>query len=163
MEVSKYDVETFKEMIVGIHNLIIDVSGGEKGVRDEGGLEHAIFSILSFGDKQKNAIKLATKTYLLFAKRHYFVDGNKRTAHIIAKVLLGLFGRLHLKIHYKDAVKFIVDIAYDKKTEKDIIKWIKDNSDKIAENMTIAKHLEDCDEDIGEMKKFMEENFGSSV
>jgi len=32
-----------------------------------------------------------------FAKRHYFIDGNKRTAYAIAKVFM-LINKCHLKI-----------------------------------------------------------------
>ena len=158
MKVSKEDVEEMKLWVIEAHNIIINVSGGHKGIRGEGGLEHAIDRILSFDDKKKKAAKLAAKAYTLFATRHYFTDGNKRTAHIVAKVLLLLFGRMHLKIHYRDAVKYILEIASEKRNADDIMKWIFDNSDAIQGN-DISKHLEDCEEDISEMNEFMKDNF----
>jgi death-on-curing protein len=158
MKVTKEDIDFLKPLILDLHNIIIEASGGEKGVRDDGGLEHAIDRMLSVDDKKKNALTLAAKTYLLFATRHYFTDGNKRTAHIVAKILLILFGRIHLKVHYKDAVKFIMDIAAGKKSSEEIIEWIKDNSDEIPDGTDIQKHFADCDEDIKEMQEFMKQN-----
>ena len=42
MHVTKGDIDSVKQLILDMHDRIIEASGGEKGVRDEGGLEHAI-------------------------------------------------------------------------------------------------------------------------
>src|SRR3989339_631137 len=74
-----------------------------------------------------------------FARRHYFMDGNKKTAYAIAKTLM-LVNKCHLKIKYKEATNFIIKIAeYNSKVTFDEIKvWIQENcipvSEKILEN-----------------------------
>ena len=63
--------------------------------------------------------------YQELAQRHHFSDGNKRTAHAFAKIMLFLSG-YHLKIEYKEAVKFIIEVAkYKSKiTPEKIKEWV---------------------------------------
>jgi len=129
MHVTKLEVDLMKDGIVGIHDLIIEKSGGQKGIHDIGGLEHAIFSILSIDNKYERPLYVAAKVYYMLATRHYFFDGNKRTAHITAKTLLYLFSGRHLKVHYKQSVGFIISIADKKRTIKTIEEWIRTNSE----------------------------------
>ncbi|MBI2173047.1 MAG: hypothetical protein HYT73_02425 [Candidatus Aenigmarchaeota archaeon] len=70
--------------------------------------------------------------YAELSKRHYFVDGDKRTAHIFAKAFLMSEG-FHFSIPYKTAVDFIISIAKDDVSINRIKKWLEDNSVKIKE------------------------------
>jgi len=150
MKITKLEVDLWKDAIVAVHDKILDESGGQKGVRDIGGLEHAIFSIMSIDNKYERPVHVAAKTYYMLATRHYFFDGNKRTAHITAKVFLMLFGGMHLKVRYKEAVDFIIAIADKKKTIKEIEDWIKSNSEKGVE-----KPFDDLEFELKEMKDYM--------
>jgi len=112
--------------IINIHNAIINISGGETGVRDEGGIYNSTYKLLNHQYKnQKDPISIGTFALNEFAKRHYFVDGNKRTAYAIAKIFM-LINRCHLQIQYKEATNFILKIAeYDSKISfGEIKKWL---------------------------------------
>ncbi len=129
-----------EKTIINLHDTIIKLSGGEYGVRDEGGIYNSIYKLLSYQHKNsQNPEKIGAFALNEFAKRHYFTDGNKRTAYAIAKVFM-LVNKCHLKIQYKEATTFILKVAeYESKiTFKEIKKWIEDNciliTEKVVEN-----------------------------
>ena len=110
------------------------------GVRDEGGIYNSIYRLLNYQYKnQDNPENIGAFALNEFAKRHYFIDGNKRTAYAIAKIFM-LINKCHLKIQYKEATEFILKVAeYNSKiTLEEIKKWINDNcthiDEKILEN-----------------------------
>ena len=129
-------------MIIKIHDRIIDVSGGEYGVRDEGGIYNSIYKLLNHQNKnQRNPIKIGAFALNEFAKRHYFIDGNKRTAYAIAKIFM-LINKCHLMIHYGEATNFILKVAeYESKvTYGDIENWLNKNC-KIIESQDVENYL----------------------
>lgn len=131
--ISKHHVEELVSAISTLHDVIIKESGGENGIRDEGGLYNSCYKILSFSKKDsKNSFLNTAFIYTELAKRHYFVDGDKRTAHIFAKAFLMSEG-FHFSIPYKTAVDFIISIAKDDVSINRIKKWLEDNSVKIKE------------------------------
>ena len=126
-----------QETIVNIHNTIIKLSGGELGVRDSGGIYNSVYKLLSYQYKnQDKPESIGAFALNEFAKRHYFVDGNKRTAYAVAKVFM-LINKCHLKIQYKEATEFMLKVAeYDSKISlEEIKKWIEDNSLRIDERV----------------------------
>ncbi len=77
MPATKSEISEFRENIIELHNKIIDRSGGERGIRDEGGLDHGIYMLISYFDTHKDKpVEIAAKIFDIFATRHYFVDGN---------------------------------------------------------------------------------------
>ena len=128
--------------IINIHNAIINISGGEKGIRDEGGIYNSTYKLLNHQYKnQKDLISIGAFALNEFAKRHYFVDGNKRTAYAIAKVFM-LINRCHLQIQYKEATNFILKVAeYDSKISfEDIKKWL-ENKCALIEDKDVENYL----------------------
>jgi len=122
-------IEGMNKMIKNIHNGIIRISGGENGIRDEGGIHNSLYKLLSYQNRNKtNPSNIGAFALNEFAKRHYFTDGNKRTAFAIAKILM-LVNKCHLKIKYREATDFIIKVAkYESKiTFDEIKKWIKQN------------------------------------
>ena len=116
-------------MVVSIHDGIIGISGGEGGIRDEGGIHNSLYKLLNYQNRNKNTPQnIGAFALNEFARRHYFVDGNKRTAYAIAKILM-LVNKCHLKIKYKEATDFIIKIAeYESEISfEEIKKWIKQN------------------------------------
>ena len=125
-EVSKDLLESINDLILTLHERIIKQSGGTNGVRDNGGLYHSIHKILLYQEEiADDPISLGAFVYEELARRHHFYDGNKRTAHVFAKIMLFLSG-YHLKIEYQEAVKFIIEIAKDhsKVSTTEIKRWI---------------------------------------
>jgi death-on-curing protein len=118
-----------EETIIKIHDTIVKLSGGELGVRDGGGIYNSTYKLLNHQHKnQRNPESIGAFALNEFAKRHYFIDGNKRTAYAIAKVFM-LINKCHLKTQYKEATNFILKIAeYNSDTNfEDIKKWLEEN------------------------------------
>lgn len=140
--VSKGIVLKMEETIIKIHNAIIKLSGGEYGVRDEGGIYNSTYKLLTHQYKnQMNPTSIGAFALNEFAKRHYFIDGNKRTAYAIAKIFM-LINKCHLKIQYKEATTFILEVAkYESKINFEEIKnWLNEKCD-IIEDKDVENYL----------------------
>ncbi|MBT3324421.1 type II toxin-antitoxin system death-on-curing family toxin [archaeon] len=146
-KITKEQTLRIKDKLIDIHNKIIHNTGGEFGIRDDGGLHYAIFNILKFQNRE-NPIKTAAFVFDDLAKKHYFVDGNKRTAYIFTKILLINQG-FHLSLNYKNSVDFILKIARYKnpKTKREIESWIKKYIKRINEK-EIDKYLKEIYYDL---------------
>ena len=139
-KVSKGFVLKMEQTILGIHKKLIEISGGEQGVRDEGGIYNSTYKLLNYQYKnQKQPLGIGAFVLNEFARRHYFTDGNKRTAYAVAKIFM-LINKCHLQINYKEATKFILEVAkYNSEvTLNQINDWLKDKCviipDKDVEN-----------------------------
>lgn len=140
--ISKGIVLKMKEMIIQIHNNIIELSGGESGVRDDGGIYNSTYKLLNHQYKnQMNPTNIGAFALNEFAKRHFFVDGNKRTAYAIAKIFM-LINKCHLKTQYKEATDFMLEVAkYDSKiTFQNIRDWLNTNCS-IIETKDVENYL----------------------
>lgn len=125
----KGTVLEMRKGFIDLHDAIIKISGGEKGVREDGGIYNSTYKLLNHQNKyRKEPIKLGALIINEFAKRHYFVDGNKRTAYAIAKIFM-LINKCHLQVEYGGAAKFIREIAKHntKINLEDIREWLKDH------------------------------------
>jgi death-on-curing protein len=85
--------------------------GGSDGVRDAGGLESALAypqNLPACGDP--GLAELAAGYLFAVAKNHAFVDGNKRTAWTVMRLLVALnVGRLEYE--RLEAVRFVEGVA----------------------------------------------------
>jgi len=123
------------DTIIKFHDEIIKKSGGELGVRDDGGIYNSISKLLNHQQKnRRDPESIGAFAINEFSKRHYFIDGNKRTAYAIAKIFM-LINRCHLKIKYGEATKFIMEVAkYKSKIDFIEIKnWLKERCEIIDE------------------------------
>ncbi len=146
MVVTKEETEDTVKFLIEIHNDILSATsnslpitflefnkelptGGEPGVRDSAGLYMLAYKILSFKERLPRPIEeLAAELLYDVARNHYFWDGNKRTAYVMAK----LFMFPLLKPDYKNAVEFIIKVADKKANKAQIRKWLIDNSGREA-------------------------------
>jgi death-on-curing protein len=74
-----------------IHDNLIDKFGGSRGIRDIGGLEAALnrpFATFDSIDLYPSPIDKAAALLESMVINHPFVDGNKRTAYVLMKLLL---------------------------------------------------------------------------
>ncbi len=113
------------------------------GIRDEGGLYQSVYKILKSRIKYANdPFSLAAFVYQEIARKHHFVDGNKRTAHVYAKLMLYLSGYV-FKLEYKLATLFIMKIAEHNSqvTFQEIKEWAEKNSKKIESYEDLANYL----------------------
>ena len=133
-----------KISIIRLHDAIVKNSGGELGIRDEGGIYNSTHKLLIHQNKnQMKPISIGAFALNEFARRHYFIDGNKRTAYAVAKVFM-LINKCHLQINFYDAVKFILEVAkYESNLDLNCIKeWLKENCIMIEEK-EIQNYLKD--------------------
>lgn len=125
----------YQEAMLNIHEQIIRISGGEQGVRDEGGIYFSIYSILNHTNRKPgDTISLGAFILNEFARKHHFNDGNKRSAFVFAKTFM-LINKCHLQVEYIEAVDFIIKVAeYKSKISFGEIKnWLKENCEVINE------------------------------
>lgn len=74
-----------------IHNILIDKFGGSKGIRDTGALEASLarpFATFDQKDLYPTAIEKASALFESIIINHPFVDGNKRIAYVLMRIIL---------------------------------------------------------------------------
>ena len=74
-------IKLSKSQILKMHLMLVEKTGGEAGLRDEGLLESAIYSIdASFDgeDLYPSILEKAAKLCFSLVNNHAFIDGNKR-------------------------------------------------------------------------------------
>lgn len=81
------DIQT----VESIHNILIDQFGGRKGIRDIGALEASLarpFATFDQNELYPTSIKKAAAVFESIIINHPFVDGNKRKAYVLMRILL---------------------------------------------------------------------------
>jgi death-on-curing protein len=99
--------------------------GGAEGVRDDGLLESAFArprNLADYGDP--DAAALAAAYAFGIARNHPFVDGNKRTAAVVAETFLMLNGFL-LTATDAELVVAILALAAGELTEDELTDWFR--------------------------------------
>jgi len=140
--VSRGIIVKMTETIIKIHDTIIKLSGGEFGIRDDAGIYNSTYKLLNHQYRnQRNPTSIGAFALNEFAKRHYFIDGNKRTAYAISKIFM-LINKCHLKTQYKEATIFILEVAkYEGKVNfEEIKKWLDEKCD-IIESKDVENYL----------------------
>jgi death on curing protein len=81
------DIQT----VESIHNILIDKFGGSKGIRDIGALEASLARPYATFDQKELYLTSIDKAAAVFESviiNHPFVDGNKRIAYVLMRILL---------------------------------------------------------------------------
>jgi death-on-curing protein len=112
-----------------IHDILIGRFGGAKGIRDKGILESAIgrpFQTFDGKDLYPDPVDKAAAIFESIVSNHPFVDGNKRTAYVLLRLILK---RNQLDINVDQDVKydFVIKAAKGELTFDKIRAWIRDN------------------------------------
>jgi len=114
------------QVVLAIHDEQIAEHGGASGVRDRGLLESALArpqNLLAYGDP--DIADLAVAYAHAIARNHPFVDGNKRTAWVVAETFVGLNGH---EIDADDASVFaeMLALAEGRIEEKAFAAWLRE-------------------------------------
>ena len=99
------------DVINAVHDRQLAEHGGSEGVRDAGGIESALarpVNAANYG--APDAADLAATYAYGIAKNHGFVDGNKRTAWIAARLFLADNG-YRLSFDPLDAIRIMEGVA----------------------------------------------------
>lgn len=114
------------DVLFAIHDMQLAEHGGLSGVRDSGALESAMArpqNSAAYGDNPDAAALAAAYAYGL-ARNHGFVDGNKRTAWVLARLFLADNG-CRLRFKPPDAVRLMESVAAGKLTEEQVADWFR--------------------------------------
>ena len=113
-------------VILAIHDRQIAEHGGAEGIRDLGAVESALArpgNLAAYG--QPDVADLAASLAFGLTSNHGFVDGNKRTAWVAARVLL-LDNGWDLTFDPGDAVRTMEMLATGEVTESELAAWFRE-------------------------------------
>jgi len=113
------------EVVYAIHDRQLSQHGGGQGVRDQGAIESALARPQNpavYGEP--DAAALAAAYAFGLAKNHGFVDGNKRTAWVIARLFLADNG-VRLQYDKADAVRTVEGLAAGRIGEDALAAWFR--------------------------------------
>ena len=103
-----------QEDVLKIHKLLVDQFGGSHGVRDENSLNSAINRPFATYDQQELYPEPVDKAAVILESivtNHPFIDGNKRTGYVLARLFLLKSG---LDINATQEEKYEMVIAVSK-------------------------------------------------
>jgi death-on-curing protein len=116
------------ETILIIHELQIDEHGGAPGIRDSGALESALARPKSLAAyATPDLCDLAAAYAWGISRNHPFIDGNKRTAFVVAAAFLDLNGR-PLVAEEAESVATFQRLA-EGMPQGELAEWIRQNSE----------------------------------
>jgi death-on-curing protein len=99
--------------------------GGGDGIRDHGLLESAMArprNLAAYGSA--DAAQLAASYAFGIARNYPFIDGNKRTAFVVAVLFLAKNGR-RLNVGDAEALAIFLDLAAGELSEDELADWLR--------------------------------------
>ncbi len=114
------------EVVYAVHDRQLSEHGGGQGVRDHGAIESALArpqNLAAYGEPDVAA--LAAAYAFSIARNHGFVDGNKRTAWVIARLFMADNG-VRLTYDKADAVRTVESLAAGRIEEDALAAWFRD-------------------------------------
>ncbi len=115
------------DIVIFLHNLLIDEFGGSKGIRDKGALEAAInrpFATFGGQDLYPSTIEKAAAIFESIIINHPFIDGNKRTAYALLEYLLINKAAVRLDASFEDKYEMVIKASTGEIRFEEIKTWI---------------------------------------
>ncbi len=119
-----------EELVLAIHNRQLAEHGGMAGVRDAGMLSSALARprhLFAFEGDEVDMARLAASYAFGIAKNHLFLDGNKRTAHVVYRTFLSL-NKVQFSAPQTEKYFKMLKIAEGNISEEEFADWIRNNS-----------------------------------
>ena len=116
-----------KEMVLLLHQLMAQATGGSIGVRDDGLLESALESCFATFDGQElypTKIEKAAKLGYSLVSNHAFIDGNKRIGIYVMLTFLEING-IKIVAENQDIVNIGLSLANGTMKYQDLVDWLK--------------------------------------
>jgi len=113
------------DVVYAIHDAQLAEHGGSPGLRDKGALESALArprNKAAYG--KADAAALAAAYAFGLVRNHPFLDGNKRTCWVVARVFLADNG-YGLQFDPADAVRTVEALAAGKMSEAELAGWLR--------------------------------------
>lgn len=112
-------------VVYAVHDRQLAEHGGPDGIRDQGAVESAVARPRNLATyTEPDAAALAAAYAFGIARNHGFVDGNKRTAWIVARLFLADNGYL-LRFDKPEAVRMMEGVAAGTVAEADLAAWFR--------------------------------------
>ena len=108
-----------------VHDRQLAEHGGGDGLRDAGLLDSALTRPLNrwnYGEDDKAS--LAAAYAFGIARNHPFVDGNKRTAWVLARLFLVINGQ-QIRFTPNDAIEMMLGLAAGNLAEDEVADWFR--------------------------------------
>lgn len=115
-----------EDVVAALHDRQLAEHGGPAGVRNASGLASALArapNLLAYGNPDAAALAAAYASGI--ARNHPFVDGNKRTAWVVARLFLEL-NNVELAYSDADAIRIMLELAAGELTEDQLAQWFRD-------------------------------------
>ena len=115
-----------KDAVIAIHGRQIAEHGGSDGVRDEGLLLSALArpeNLYAYGENPDLAALAAAYAFGI-AKNHPFIDGNKRTALVVARTFIKINGA-DIAANQEDKYTTFLKLAEGSLSEDELAEWIR--------------------------------------
>ena len=115
-----------QEDVLKIHKLLIDQFGGSHGVRDESSLNSAINRPFTTFDQQElypEPVDKAAAILESILTNHPFVDGNKRTGYVLARLFL-LKSGLDIKATQEEKYEMVIAASKGEWKFEQIKNWV---------------------------------------
>ena len=117
-----------EETVYAIHKRQIAEHGGGDGLRDEGLLLSALArpqNLLAYSEETPDISALAASYGFGIAKNHPFIDGNKRTALVVARTFL-LLNEFSLNASQEEKYLTFLKLAEGNLSEEELAAWIRE-------------------------------------
>lgn len=113
------------DVVYAIHDRQLSEHGGLEGIRDAGLLESALARPQNLAAyQQADAADLAAAYSYGLARNHPFLDGNKRTAWIVARLFLALNAQ-RLVFDALEAIRIMQSVAAGTTEEDPLADWFR--------------------------------------
>lgn len=112
--------------VESIHDILIEKFGGSKGTRDRGILESAVNRPYQTFDQIELYPRPVDKAAAIFESiisNHPFVDGNKRTAYVLMRLML-LENSLDILANQNEKYDFVMGAAKGELKYDQIKEWL---------------------------------------
>ena len=115
-----------RDVVYALHDRQLAEHGGPDGVRDAVAVDSALARPQHLASyEQPDAADLAAAYAFGLARNHGFVDGNKRTAWIVARLFLADNG-LRLAFAAGDAIRTMIALADGSLSEAELAQWFRE-------------------------------------
>ena len=114
-------------VVFAIHDFQIAEHGGSDGVRDRGTIESALMRPVNLAlYAEPDAANLAASYAYGLVKNHGFVDGNKRTAWVVARLFIADNGH-GVDFNVDEAVQIMEQVASGGISETELAHWFREH------------------------------------
>jgi death-on-curing protein len=114
------------DIALAVHDRQLAEHGGGQGIRDSDMLESALGRPRNkWGYGEDDRCALAAAYAFGIARNHPFVDGNKRTAWVFARLFLAL-NKVPLTFTPQDAIAVMVGLAGGEVREAELAEWFRE-------------------------------------